>query len=207
MSRRNRFCPAHATYHVGNRGNDRHVIFHESADYQAFLDLLVMGQALAPVQIFGYCIMPNHFHLLVKPATDTALSEYMECVEGRYACDLRRMTRTIGHGHVFHRRFWDVPVEGRLAFLNVLRYIEANPSRARLVSRAESWPWSSLAERGQGVCRVTSPLPYALPVEWHEIVNTPQREGVLARIRESLMPRPGRPCGKRDRVSLVAERE
>ena len=196
MARRKRFCPAHATYHVVNRGNDRQLIFRRDADYRGFLGLLVEGQSIAPVQIFGYCLMPNHFHLLVKPATDTALSAYMQWVTGRYACDLRRQTRTIGHGHVFQRRFWSAPVEGRLAFLSVLRYVEANPRRAQLVRAAESWHWSSLAERDHNTCHVASPLPHALPSNWLAFVNTPQREGVLKRIRKSLVPRPGRRCDK-----------
>lgn len=199
MPRQNRFCPPHACYHVVNRGNDRRVIFREDADYQAFLTLLAAGQQIAPVQIFGYCLMPNHFHLLVKPATDTALSSYMEWVTGRYACHVRHQTRTRGHGHVFQRRFWSVPVEGRLAFLSVLRYIEANPSRANLTATAETWPWSSLAERCRSGRGLAGALPHALPSNWVTLVNLRQAEGVLTLIRQSLLPKPGRPrrtCGE-----------
>ena len=195
MARRNRFCPAHVTYHVVNRGNDRRVIFQDDAEYSSFLKLLAEGQRKAPVHLFGYCGMPTHFHLLVRPQTDTALSAYMQWVTGRYACDLRRITKTVGHGHVFQRRFWSVPVGGRLAFLSVLRYIEANPVRARLVTQAESWQWSSYTDRARGGGLVR-PLPFPLPEPWSNFVNTPQGEGILRRIRESLLPRQGRPCAR-----------
>jgi putative transposase len=183
------------------------VVFRGEADYRAFLRRLAQGHAIAPVQVFGYCLMPNHFHLLVQPATDTALSAYMEWVTDRYACDLRRKTGTIGHGHVFQRRFWNAPVEGRLAFSSVLRYIEANPARAQLVATAEAWDWSSLSERRRNIRGVASALPHALPSNWSTFVNNPQSEGVLRDIRDSLMPKPGRPCGKRDRPPLEAASE
>ena len=76
-------------------------------------------------------------HLLLEPKTDEALSAYMQWVTGCYSCYLRTRTETVGHGHVFQRRFWSVGVEDMLHFLMVLRYIEANPLRAKLVDRAE----------------------------------------------------------------------
>jgi len=65
-------------YHVLNRGNGGATVFHKDGDYTAFLDLLTSAKAKFPVKIFGLCLMPNNFHLLVQPATDAALSPFMQ---------------------------------------------------------------------------------------------------------------------------------
>ena len=133
-----------------NRGNDRRVIFPETCDYKMFMRLVRAGTRRFAVEVHGHCAMPNHFHLLVETKEDEALSAYMQWVTGCYACYLRTRTKTIGHGHVFQRRFWSAGIDDTLHFLMVLRYIEANPRRAKLVDRAEQWPWSSLAKRERG---------------------------------------------------------
>ena len=119
----------------------------------------------------------------------------MQWITCRYACDLRRRTHTLGEGHVFQRRFWSAPVEGRLRFLTVLRYIEANPVRAGLVESADAWQWSSLADRTKLCRQFLAPLPTDLPEDWLAIVNLVQSNPVLQRIRETLV-RKGRPPRK-----------
>ena len=192
MARRKRFAGPDYAFHIVNRGNDRQAVFHQATDYQAFLALLRAANQRFPVALHGYCLMPNHFHLLVWPQTPTALSAYMQWVSCRYACDLRRRTNTRGHGHVFQRRFWSAPIEDRLGLLAVLRYIEANPSRACLVGRAEMWLWSSLCERERGP-DVAVPLPFDLPNDWLALVNLRQTEQALLAIREALYWKRGRP--------------
>jgi putative transposase len=189
--RKRRFTPAGYTFHVTNRGNDRRRIFFEDADYQEFLRLLVVAKYRYPVRLHGLCVMPNHFHGLLRPESDCALSAYLQWVESRYACDLRVLTQTVGYGHVFQKRFWSDGIEDERHFLSVLRYVEANPVRARLVRRAEEWPWSSLALRVDGDDRLCDPLPYQLPADWLDIVNSPQSLIELERIRTT--ERRGRP--------------
>ncbi len=172
--RQRRFAPAGVSFHVLNRGNDRRRIFFEDADYRSFLSLLARGKQLYPVRIFGVCLMPNHFHGLMSPETEGALSSYLQWVQGRYACDLRSLTRTVGQGHIFQRRFWSDGIEDARHFFAVLRYIEANPVRARLVERAEQWMWSSLVLRTIEVDQVLDPLPYLLPERWVDVVNEVQ---------------------------------
>jgi putative transposase len=135
--------------------------------------------------------MPNHFHLLVETKEEEALSAYMQWVTGCYACYLRTRTKTIGHGHVFQRRFWSAGIDDTLHFLMVLRYIEGNPRRAGLVDRAEQWQWSSLANRARA--NTQSRWCVALPVEWCELVNLVQLPEVLARLRKEITPKRGRP--------------
>ena len=132
-----------------------------------------------PVKLFGVCLIPNHFHALIQPERNGALSAYMQWVLARYACDLRTRTGTLGYGHVFQRRFWSDGIDDTFHFLSVLRYIEANPVRARLVGEAESWPWSSLSLRGTTRGKLLDPLPVMLPARWSSIVNVAQLPSVL----------------------------
>jgi len=185
MPRRPRDIVAGEIYHVINRGNDRRVIFSQDADYEHFLDLLDRGFERADVSILGFCAMPTHFHLLVRPETNDALSTYMHWVTGRYACDLRAKNQTTGNGHVFQRRYWSKEVASESQFLTVLRYIEANALRSELVMRAEDWRWGSLADREGGCPRLICPAPVAIPKEWAALVNLPQEEFRLRLIRRS----------------------
>ena len=180
-----------------NRGNDRRVIFHEDADYQRFLKLVASARDEHSVDVIAYCPMPNHFHLILRPPSARALSAYMKCVEGGYACDYRWRTETVGHGHVFQNRFWNTPITSDEHFLTTLRYVEANPLRAGLVRRAQDWRWSSLRERSNGSpSALLSSSPVPLPSYWPEIVNIPQTAEALNRIRGELVRQRGRP--KRD---------
>lgn len=159
--------------HVVNRGNDRRAIFLEEADYGAFLVLLREARERFGVKLFAYCLMPNHFHLIVSPADWRALSAYMHFVERGHACDLRTVGRTRGNGHVFQRRYWKKVIDGEGHLLIALRYVEANAFRAGLVERAELWRWGSLNERQTGERDLLHCLPLRLPADWSTIVNVP----------------------------------
>jgi putative transposase len=187
---------------VTNRGNERRRIFHEDVDYERFLHLLARGKSLYPVKLYGVCLMPNHFHAVVQPLSDGALSAYFQWVLGRYACDLRSLTGTVGYGHVFQSRFWNDPILDERHFLSVLRYTEANPVRACLVERAESWPWSSLTLRSMAAQPLLDPLPLSLPQEWSRLVNEPQPPLELDILRNPEVR--GRPTVAKRRISVIA---
>ena len=171
MARGRRFAPAGYAYHVGNRGNERRRIFHESADYKAFLQLMRVGKDRYPVKLYGVGLVPNHFHWVIVPEREGALSAYAGWVTGGYARYLRSATGTIGHGHVFQERFWNRGIADSWELLSVLSYVEANPLKARLVRRAEDWPWSSLALRRLPIEGLLDPLPVGLPENWIQLVN------------------------------------
>jgi len=169
--------------HVVNRGNDRRAIFLEDVDYGDFLVLLREARERFAVKLFAYCLMPNHFHLVVAPDDWCALSAYMHFVERGRACDLRAIARTKGNGHVFQRRYWKKVINGEGHLLCALRYVEANAARARLVERAESWEWGSLFERQTGGRDLLQRLPIRLPEDWSTIVNVPLQRVDLDDIR------------------------
>lgn len=191
MPRSRRCAPAGSVFHVVNRGVERRQLFFEDEDYDRFLTLLREGKQRAPVKIYGFCTMRNHFHALIEPETDQALSEYLHWVTGQYATDFRTKTGTRGLGHVFQQRFWSGATDGAEHFLLVLRYVEANARRACLVERAEDWRWGSLYARRMGNISILDPSPYDLPDQWPALVNAPQfdRELALARVK----PKRGRP--------------
>jgi putative transposase len=170
MPRKRRFAPGGLILHITNRGNDRRRLFFDDRDYAEFLRLLEFAKDRYPVQVMGICLMPNHFHALVRPMTDRALPLYLQWVESRYACELRTRSSTIGHGHVFQARYWSDPILDSWHFFQVLRYIEANALTGQLVSRAEDWPWGSLVLRNQSL-DLLDPLPWHLPTDWPEFVN------------------------------------
>ncbi len=196
MPRPPRNITAGEIYHIGNRGNDKRVIFREDADYQRFIDLLNLGMEQADITIIGFCLMSTHFHLLLRPGFDDALSTYMHCVTGRYARDLRRRMGTVGLGHVFEKRYWHSHVRGNLHLLTALRYIESNPLPAGLVKRAEDWRWSSLYERNHPEPLLISPSAVDLPSQWNEIVNLAKRDGLCALLRLELQKPRQRTAGQ-----------
>jgi REP-associated tyrosine transposase len=186
MARKRRCAVTGHPHHVVNRGNDRRRLFFSDADYDRFLRLMVAGKSRYPVKVYGVAIMPNHFHAMVVPERDAALSGYLQWVAGSYAADLRARTNTSGHGHVFQRRFWSDPILEDRHFLSVLRYIEANPREGQLVTRCEEWPWSSAALRLRPEHPLLDPLPIALPRDWHIMLELPQPAKEVEAIRRAL---------------------
>ena len=174
MPRRRRMLPIMQPCHIVNRGQDGRRLFFEDDQYQHFIDLMVAGKLRYPIRLYSYALLGNHFHLLLSAGQDNAISAYMQWVEGRYGYDLRYDARDLGQGHVFQRRFWSEPIGwGPFHFINVQRYIEANPLKAGLVSRAEHWKWGSLWERETKGRSILDPSPLWLPDNYLEQVNRP----------------------------------
>ena len=176
-------------YHVINRGNGRTTVFHKTQDYEAFLSLLVEAKKRHRVKIFGFCLMPNHFHLVLEPAHQTALSQFMQWL---LTSHVRRYHQHYGSsGHVWQGRFKSFAVQRDEHLITVLRYILQNPVRAGLSSTAREWAWSSL-RRPQ--------LIDACPVEDErqsvDQLGEPIKEDQLAMVRECLNRQ--RPFGKTD---------
>ena len=137
-------------YHVLNRGNGRMRIFHKPEDFAAFEQVLAEGLQRYPVELFTYCLMPNHWHLVVRPKTDQALGRWMGWVGVTHVRRHHEHYHSRGGGHLYQGRFKSFPVAEDDYFLALCRYVEANPLRAGLVQRAEQWQWSGLWRRSHG---------------------------------------------------------
>jgi putative transposase len=159
-------------YHVLNRGNRRQAIFTRHVDYEMFLT--TMGDALEKVSlaVLAYAVMPNHFHLVVWPREGPQISEFMRWFMNAHIRRYHRFGELWGTGHLYQGRFKAFPIQTNHHLLTVLRYVEANPLRARLVPRAEAWNWSSLRRPTCLDGRVlVSPSPALKPINWVDVVN------------------------------------
>jgi putative transposase len=124
------------------------------------------------MRIIAYCLMPNHWHLLLWPERAGELSRFLHRVTGMHASRRRRETSTTGQGAVYQSRFHAVGVGDTKHLFVVWRYIERNPLEAALVSRAEDWPWSSAAQAaGRSSELRLDDGPVARPAEWLTVVN------------------------------------
>jgi putative transposase len=188
MPRPRRLTPAGTVFHVINRRNDRHQLFFETADYLAFQHLLEASRRRYPIRIYAHHEMPNHFHLMLEPLEDRAVSAALHWIETRSSCHFREVTGTRGDGHVFQRRFWCRAIRSDGEYLTVMKYIEGNALRAGLVKRAEDWRWGSLWERVSHAPRVIDPSRVPLPPDWPLIVNAGCTETELTDIRNRRRP-------------------
>jgi putative transposase len=172
-------------YHVINRGNARAEVFHADGDYQAFLDLLRDASHRVPMRVLAYCVMPNHFHVALWPQHDGELSRWMQWL---LTAHVRRYHRWHdSSGHVWQGRFKAFPIEQDDHLLTVLRYIEQNPVRAHLVTRAEEWRWSSARGWNESVGGPHVDMgPVPRPHPWLDWVNGPIEERDVHRIRQSV---------------------
>ena len=144
MPRVRRITATGVIQHVMNRGNRRATIFRQPCDYKAFISLLTDAAVRFPVRLFAFCLMPNHWHLVLVAEEEGAISLYMRWVTGTRAGDITSLHGLQGPGHLYQGRYTSIPVQSNRHLLAVLRYVESNAHRAKLVSRAEAWPWSSL---------------------------------------------------------------
>ena len=183
-------------YHVVNRGAKRALMFRTARDYLAFEELLQehVSAPDARVVLFAYCLMPNHWHMVVSPKAALALSSFMHRLTTAHARAWQYANGTKGEGAVYQGRFAAIPIQSDRHFLIVCRYVERNALRASLVGRAEDWPWSSLWRRAQeGAVPWLAPWPIDRPPTWIHDVNKAQTMGELDAIRRAI--RRGQPFG------------
>lgn len=244
MPRTARASVGNVVYHVINRGNSRGEVFHKPEDYTAFVGL--MGEACersgaagaseaarrAAVRVLGYCLMPNHFHLVLWPRKAGGLSAWMQWL---LTSHVRRYHRHYGgSGHVWQGRFKAFPVQSNEHYLKVLRYVERNPLRGKLEAEPGEWQWSSArthlglpelqeaagggAASGRAVS--SNPLggralsgnparwladgPVLIPRNWRALLAGDERETELAVIRGCVQR--GTPLGADDWVKRTAKR-
>jgi REP-associated tyrosine transposase len=140
MARPPRILVPGGFYHVTCRGNRRQPIYADDRDRELFLRLVGRVVARRAWRCHAFCLMPNHYHLVVEtPKPD--LSAGMHALNLGYArCFNLRHTFT---GHLFERRFYAVLVQSDWHALELSRYVVLNPVRAGLAEAADTWPWSS----------------------------------------------------------------
>ena len=187
MSRPPRAAEGGLIYHALNRAVARATLFSDDGDYEAFLRVLTEASEREDMRVLAYCVMPNHFHLVLWPRGDGDLSRFMRWLTMTHTQRWHAHRRSAGTGHLYQGRFKSFPVQDDGHFLTLCRYVERNALRAELVARAEKWLWSSLSTDGVPAVPGRPTLevwPVARPTDWVERVNTP-----LSALEEAAMRR------------------
>jgi putative transposase len=128
-------------HHITQRGNRRERTFFEEGDYALYLDLLAQAADRNGVEIWSYCLMPNHVHIIAVPRDEDGLGRTFRHVHRHYTGYVNARLRVTGH--LWQGRFSSVAMDEPHLHA-ALRYVALNPVRARLVERAEDWAWSSV---------------------------------------------------------------
>ena len=206
MPRTGRAAAGGVIYHVLNRGNGRSRLFHKEADYDAFVRLLGEVREAVPVRLLAWCLMPNHWHLVLWPRQDGQLSRFMLRLCTAHVRRHYAHYHTSSGGHLYQGRFKGFPVQSDEHFLTVCRYVEANALRGKLIDRAERWRWGSLwaSSRGKSADLRPDDWPVPRPSDWTSIVNAAIAKDELELLRTSL--KRGRPFGSDMWVRRTAER-
>jgi putative transposase len=191
-------------YHVLNRGNGRLRIFHKPADYDAFIKLLTQARSRIPLDILALCLMPNHWHLVVRPNSSRDLASFM-----RWLCTAH-VRRHHAHyrsppGHLYQGRYKSFPVQEDEHLLTLLRYVESNALRAKLAPSAGAWPWSSDAMRKRkSPAALLCDWPIDRPRNWSALLEERLPENDLRHVRTSIDR--GRPFGSQKWIEATANR-
>jgi putative transposase len=218
MARKPRVAPGGIVYHVLNRGVGRRTIFRSPRDFDAFEKALHAALDRFPkMRLLAYCLMGNHWHLVLWPAADAPgglLSRFMQWLTVTHTRRWHAHRRAVGEGALYQGRFRSFPVQQDQHLLIVIRYVERNALRARLVRRAQDWPWSSLHRREHGSAEGSewllkvSDWPCEQPpsdhARWTRQVNEPQTDREIEALRRSIGR--GSPFGSATWAQRVAAR-
>ncbi len=207
MPRSARVAPGGVAFHVLNRGVGGMRLFDNDADYLAFERVLEETLGLRPMRLCAYCVMPNHWHLVLWPREDGDLANFMQRLTITHARRWQEHRRLVGTGHIYQGRYKSFPVQSDGHFLTVCRYVEQNALRANLVDRAEDWRWSSLWRRRQRATDARAILnewPIPRPGDWLAEVNHRAAESELTKLRYCAVR--GRPFGNEAWVLQTAKR-
>ena len=177
MPRIERISKGNLVYHIINRANARATIFESKDDYKLFESILEEGKERTNLRILSYCIMPNHWHLILYPKHDGELVQFMSWITNTHTRRWHVEKKSIGGGHLYQGRYKSFICAEDKYFLTLVRYVERNPKRANLVKKAEQWKWSSVWRREKGTSeqkKLLSPWPVPPPDDYLSWLNKPQ---------------------------------
>jgi len=191
-------CP----HHITQCGNNRQPVFLADDDYAVYLELLAEQAAVWGVAIAGYCLMPNHVHLIATPSTSESLARAVGRTHYRYTQYVNRLHAR--SGHLWQNRFFSCPLDARHS-RRAMVYVERNPVKARLCRKAWRWRWSSAAAHcGQVAGGAVNLARWAYtPEQWREALSAGDDEFAALIDRRT---QTGRPLGGNSFVSKLESR-
>lgn len=199
-------------YHALNRGNNRAGVFALADDYRQFLDALRQTKERYPFRLYAYCLMSNHFHLVLEPGPGQSISRIVQSLTVAHTWHYHKTQGS--SGHVWQGRFKSPLVESDEHLLTVMRYVESNPLRAGLVADLADYAWSSYLLHGLGqtlplvdeapVWKLVGLVEKARRTYWRRWLHLPLTEKELAAVRRSVTS--GRPYGSEEWVKQMAVR-
>lgn len=146
MPRRARVIVPGMPHHIVQRGHNRQVVFVEERDYEYYLENLAEWKGILGLQLYSYCLMTNHVHLIVGANERLGdIGELMKRLAGRQTRFVNKMERRTGS--LWEGRYKISPIETDVYLLQCCRYVELNPVKAKMVERVENYPWSSYRAR------------------------------------------------------------
>jgi putative transposase len=191
-------------HHITQRGNRRDDVFFNDEDRKAYLLWLKEYSEKSGVEVFAYCLMTNHVHLVAVPTTDDGLQRMLKPLHMRYAQHINRAMNW--KGHIWQGRFFSSPLDESYLWAAV-RYVERNPVRAGMVERAENYQWSSAAahcgNRPDGVLDLESGWnkQFAVVEDWSAWLSEGDEMEKVRILRQNAEK--GLPCGNADFIQRL----
>jgi len=200
MARLARVVVPRIPHHVTQRGNRRQQTFFCEADYRRYLELMSEWCSKLQVEVWAYCLMPNHVHLIAAPESADGLRRAVGEAHRRYTMEVN--AREKWRGHLWQGRFGSYPMDEDY-LLTAMRYVELNPVRAGLVAKPDDYPWSSARAHLTGeddlLVRVAAVVDYVGDWERYLMLNSDEKTLALLRRHE----RTGRPLGSEGFVERI----
>ncbi len=168
-------------YHVINRANGRLQIFNKDEDYQLFEQLLFETKELFDMRIIAYELMPNHFHLVLYPKKSGDLGLFMHRLSNAHTRKVHARTNTNGSGHLYQGRYKSFLIDRQNYLLAVIKYVERNAVRAKLVRLCEDWQWGSAWRRIHGTGqqkKLLDQISFRLPDNYKKWINASEETGL-----------------------------
>ncbi|MFH1112262.1 MAG: transposase [Patescibacteria group bacterium] len=194
-------------YHVLNRANARVQIFDSDKDYRLFENTLEEAVEKYDMRLLSYCLMPNHWHLVLYPKNDGDLARFMGWLTNTHTRRWHSEKGTIGQGHLYQGRYKSFLCQDDNHFLALVRYVERNARKANLVKKAENWKWSSAWGRESGIVKQKKLLttwPVFKPKDYLNWLNQAQTEDEEEAIKRSIVK--GNPYGGKSWVDNIVKR-
>lgn len=155
--RKARMLKTGARYHVGARTNRKEMVLDEPGMKSLFLEVVAKAKKRYAFSVENFCIMGNHYHLILRPSKGTNLSRLMQWIMSVFAMKYNQIHGLTGH--VWGQRFFSRIIESLQEYLQISEYIDENPVKAGLVVSPEDWPYGGVSHRKGGFHDIVDPLP------------------------------------------------